>query len=129
MPRERVAIIDATGAALGTSTVSSVSVLKVDVVKTVGGAASSPATGTSSNIASSVTNVTVFASNSSAKGRTVFNDSTANLFLILGATASATSFTIKIAAAGYYEVPYSYTGQVDGIWDVANGFARITELT
>jgi hypothetical protein len=60
----------------------------------------------------------------------VFNDSTAALFLKFGATASATSFTVKIAAGAYYEMPTrpTYTGIVDGIWAAANGNAYVTEL-
>ena len=63
----------------------------------------------------------------------MFNDSTANLFLKLGATASTTVFTVKIAAGGYWEMPVTpsgqcYGGTVDGIWDAANGSARLTEL-
>ena len=47
----------------------------------------------------------------------------------LGATASATSFTAKLSPDGYYEVPFNYTGIIDGLWASATGNARITELT
>lgn len=86
-------------------------------------------TATLSNVASSATNVTVIASNSSRIGATVYNDSAAYLYLKLGTTASATSFTIKIDPSGYYEVPFGYTGIIDGLWASANGSARVTELT
>lgn len=86
------------------------------------------ATATVASVTSSATNVTLFASNSSAKMRTVYNDSSRNLYLKFGTTASATSFTVLIANGGYYEFPLPiYTGQVDGLWNVANGFARTTE--
>lgn len=85
-------------------------------------------TPTQASVAASASSVTILAANANRLGATVYNDSTVNLFLKLGATASATSFTVKIAAAGYYEVPFNYTGIIDGIWDSATGSARITEL-
>ncbi|MCA1572426.1 MAG: hypothetical protein LC798_19420 [Chloroflexi bacterium] len=87
------------------------------------------ATPTQTSVAASVTNVTVLASNANRLGVTVFNDSaTGVLFLKLGATASTTSFTVKMAVGSYYEVPFGYTGIIDGLWDVASGNARVTEL-
>lgn len=86
-----------------------------------------PTTATTANVASSATNVTLFAAAGDVNARTVFNDSTAVLYLKYGATASATSYTVQIAAGGYYEFPQpTYAGQVDGIWASANGFARVT---
>lgn len=83
---------------------------------------------TAANVNSSATNVTVFAANAGAKYRTVYNDSTAVLYLKFGATASATSYTVQLAAGAYYEFPQPlYGGQVDGIWAAANGAARTTE--
>lgn len=82
------------------------------------------------SVASSATNVTLLASNASRKMATFYNDSTKGLFLKLGTTASATSFTTKLNSGDYYELPLPvYTGQIDGIWASANGSARITELT
>jgi hypothetical protein len=92
-------------------------------------AAAGSATGTSTSQASSITNITLLSANASRKGATVYNDSTKSLFLKLGATASSTSFTSKLAAGAYFEVPFNYTGIIDGLWDVANGSARMTELT
>lgn len=83
-----------------------------------------------STVAASATNVTLLASNANRRGATVHNDSAlANLFVKLGATASATSFTARLLPNGYYEVPFGYTGIIDGIWSLASGNARITELT
>jgi hypothetical protein len=82
---------------------------------------------TVANVASSASNGTVFATATNVHGRTVFNDSTAVLYLKFGATASTSSYTVQIAAAGYYEFPQPvYAGQVDGIWASANGNARVT---
>jgi hypothetical protein len=88
------------------------------------------ATSAVTSVVGSATSVTLLASNGNRLGATVYNDSTATLNLKLGATASATSFTIQLAAnGGYYEVPFGYTGVIDGIWASATGNARITELT
>jgi len=86
-------------------------------------------TGTSSNVAASATNVTILAANAARLGAIIVNDGNRNLYAKFGATASTTSYTVKIPANGYYEVPFGYTGIIDGIWDSANGSARITELS
>lgn len=86
---------------------------------------------TLTNVASSATNVTVVAANSSRRALIIVNDSTASLYLKFGATASATSYSIKLTAGATYETPVShiYTGIIDGIWASANGAARVTELS
>jgi hypothetical protein len=86
-----------------------------------------PTTATTANVASSNTNVTLFAASSSTNARLVYNDSTQVLYLKFGATASTSSYTVQIASQGYYEFPQPvYDGQVDGIWAAANGNARLT---
>ncbi len=91
-------------------------------------------TGTLSNVASNASSVTLLAANTSRVGATIWNDSTQVLYVKFGTTASTTSATIRMAAStatqtSYYEVPFGYTGRIDGIWASANGFARITEIT
>ena len=88
----------------------------------------SPQSATLANVASSATSVTIFAAaTGNVRGRTVFNDSTAVLYLKFGATASATSYTVQLAASAFYEFPQPvYGGLVDGIWAAANGNARVT---
>lgn len=87
-----------------------------------------PASATLANVASSASNVTLQASNTARRVWKVFNDSTAVLYVKFGATASATSYTVQIAAGGFYEMePPVYTGIIDGIWASANGNARVTE--
>jgi hypothetical protein len=82
------------------------------------------------NVASSASNVTLLAANTARKGATIYNDSTANLCVKFGVTASLTSFTVLIVSGGYFEFPLPvYTGIVDGIWSSANGAARITEIS
>lgn len=85
-------------------------------------------TPTQTSVAGSATSVSLLAANASRKGATVYNDSSAILYLKLGATASTTSYTLQMAANGYYEVPFGYVGAIDGIWASATGNARITEL-
>ena len=83
------------------------------------------------SVVSSASNVTLLAENHRRLGASVHNDSTANLYLKFGATASTSSFTIKIAANTFWAFPgpTMYTGIVDGIWDAANGNARMTETS
>lgn len=88
-----------------------------------------PSVNTTSSVASTLTNTTLLASNATRLGATVFNDSSAILYLKLGATASTSDFTIKVFPLSYYEVPFGFTGQIDGFWVTATGFARIGELT
>lgn len=88
-----------------------------------------PSTSITSSVNGSTTSVVLLASNSSRLGATVYNDSSALLYVKLGATASTTDYTVKLFPLGYYEVPYGYTGEIDGIWSAANGHARIDELT
>ena len=47
----------------------------------------------------------------------------------LGSVASTSAFTARVSAGGYYEVPFTYTGAISGIWDAANGSALVRELT
>ncbi len=89
------------------------------------------ATPAQSTVADNAANVTLLASNANRLGATIANDSSAALYLKLGATASTTSYTARIVQYGYYEVPFGYTGIIDGIWasDPNDGAARVTELT
>jgi hypothetical protein len=87
------------------------------------------ATATLSNVSGSASSVTLLALNAARKGASIYNDSTAILYVKFGTTASATSFTVKMAADAHYEVPFGFTGRIDGIWASATGAARITEMT
>lgn len=81
------------------------------------------------SVAASTTFVALLAANAARLGAAIHNDSTAVLYVKLGAAASATSFTVKMAADSYYEVPFAYTGVIDGVWASAAGAARVTELS
>jgi hypothetical protein len=89
-------------------------------------------TATLTNVSDTATSTALSAANGGRKGWSVFNDSTAALYVNFGATASATAFTVKVAADGYYEMPGDvvYRGAINGIWaSDASGAARVTELT
>ena len=87
-------------------------------------------TATTTNVSSSASSVTLLASNSSRKMATIYNDSTQVLYLLLGSTAASnTNYTVQLTSGAYYELPITYTGQINGIWASANGAARITELS
>lgn len=94
-----------------------------------------PITPALTQVASNASSVTILAANAGRKIATIFNDSTAILYLSLNAAvaASATIHTVQIPPGGYYELPQSatdgiYQGQITGIWASANGFARVTEI-
>lgn len=95
-------------------------------------ASNTATTGTITTVASSATSVTILASNTARKGMTVYNDSTAILYLALTSTAaSTTAYTVQMAANSYFELPFvqRYTGTITGIWASATGNARVTEMT
>ena len=80
-------------------------------------------------VSSSVSSVQILAANTSRKGVIIFNNSTQALCIKYGSTASSNSFTVQLAASGYWEMPWPiYTGVIDGIWAGVNGNAQITEL-
>ena len=89
------------------------------------------ATATTSTVADNAASVTLLSANSSRRGATILNDSSASLYVKFGTTASLTSYTVRVIRNSYFEVPYGYTGRIDGIWatDPGDGAARITELT
>lgn len=88
------------------------------------------ATGTKSAVASGIASVTILALNANRKGATITNTDANALYLDLsGGTASSTSFSVSIAANGYYEIPFGYTGLITGIWAADGaGSALVTEF-
>ena len=103
-----------------------------DVVAVAGGGGGIPRATRSAvtSVTSSLSSVTLLAAIANRLHATITNDSNSRLFVKLGATASLTSFTVRLSADEVYEVPAGYTGIIDGIWNPqASGFARVTELT
>lgn len=86
------------------------------------------------SVAGSAVSVQLLAANPNRKGVVIVNDSTAVLYVALGATASTSrySYYMKGTVNGepsHLEVTLrGYTGRIDGIWASATGNARITEL-
>lgn len=87
-----------------------------------------PSTATGARVATSTTSATLLASAASKKMVHIYNDSAGKLYVNYGATASATSFTVLLAAGGYYETPsgFPYSGVISGILDTGTGNAQIT---
>jgi hypothetical protein len=82
---------------------------------------------TSPSVTTSSTSI--LASNANRVGGTIYNEGAAICYMKLGATASTTSYTLQIASGGYYEIPFSYTGAIDGITSAGTAQLRVTELT
>lgn len=92
-----------------------------------------PNAGTASSVTSAAADTVILAANGNRKGATIYNESTAILYVLLAVgTASATNYSVQVtpntSTTGYYEVPFGYTGIIKGIWASANGFARVTEI-
>lgn len=89
-------------------------------------------TTTSSSVGDSASSVTLLAANSARSGAAIRNDSTAILYIELGATAT-TSSVVRLPPQQYYELPILaggevYRGIITGIWDSdAGGNARVSE--
>ncbi len=100
--------------------------LKVNATVTGNPGASSTSAVTSVNDTASST--TLLTSNTNRLEAIFYNESSSVLYLKLGTTASATSYTVQLANGDYFST--SYKGQIDGIWSSdSTGAARITELT
>ena len=78
-------------------------------------------------VASATSNQTLIQANAVRFGVSIYNDSTAILYVKCGANASTSSYTVQIGSQQYWETPFNYAGQVDGVWGAANGNALVTE--
>ncbi len=78
-------------------------------------------------VAGTTTTVTLFAASTAVNGRTVYNDSSATLYLSFGPVASAGTCTTNVAANTYFAFPDPiYGGLVTGAWSTNAGTARTT---
>lgn len=84
-----------------------------------------------STISASTSSVSLLASNGSRKGACIYNNSSSALYIAYAGTATTTSYTNKIAANSFFQIPSYpvYTGAISGIWDTATGNAQVTELS
>lgn len=89
-----------------------------------------PAAATVSSSSASTTSAELLASNADREGGMIYNDSNRPLYIKLGGAASTSSFSVKVGAMGYFEIPSGFTGSLHGVWDdaAASGAARCTEL-
>lgn len=83
------------------------------------------------SVAASTSSQLLAAANPARAMLAITNDGTANLYVITGRFAATSLFTTKLGPGQtmVLEPPNVYQGDVAGVWDVANGFARITETT
>lgn len=88
-----------------------------------------PGTCTSSTVAASVASVSLLAANAARVEFTVWNASTAIMYLDFDATATTADYAVRIDPSGYFESPVSYTGQVSAIWSAANGSALVRDFS
>lgn len=87
-------------------------------------------TSATTRVATSTSAVTLLAANANRVGCTVWNESSEQMYLLLGTgTPSATAYTIIVAANGYYEVPFGWTGAVQAVLASGTGQAEMTEFT
>ena len=88
-----------------------------------------PKNSVSATIASSTTSVSLLAANDNRKGATIYNRSTATLFIDFDSAATILDCAVAIPPMGYYEVPFGMLTAISGIWDAVNGSAYVRELT
>lgn len=74
---------------------------------------------TITNVNAAVASTQILATNTSRKGAILQNNSASNLYLEFTATATNASVP-KLVPGAYYEVPYNFTGLINGIWDTAS---------
>jgi len=123
--------VDYTLATQVTSPVSGKTAFVPSVQVVTPGGGVGPATATVTSVASAATSTSIVAANTSRLGLSITNtDANALYLLIGGGTASATNFSVALAANNYYELPFGFTGAITGIWAVdGGGAALVTEYS
>ena len=86
-------------------------------------------TAASTTVASSATSVSLLAANANRQGATVWNSSTATLFLDFDSAATTADHALKVDPGGYVEVPFGFTGAISGVWSAVNGNALVREFS
>jgi hypothetical protein len=88
------------------------------------------ATSAVTSVAGATSNTVVLASNANRIAATVYNNTSKNMYLKMGTTASTSSFSILLMKGAYWEVINDYTGEIDAVWDSGvSGNVLVTELT
>lgn len=65
--------------------------------------------------------VVLLAANANRKGAIFWNNSNGDIFIEFGAIPTKSSYAIKLNPGGYYELPFQYTGIIQGLWDTPGG--------
>lgn len=78
----------------------------------------------------STTNFTLLTTNPNRKKATFYKEGKNVCYLKLGSVASSTSYSVQLTSNGYYELPDTYTGQVDIIFsdNAAGNVVRVTDI-
>lgn len=110
----------------GTNNIGDVDVLTLPAV-----VAATYSTSAVTSVVSAATSTSILASNANRRMAIMVNDSDKNVYVKLGATASTTSFSYKLAPGQTLELPIPvYTGAIDAIWETSpTGSMRVTEIT
>lgn len=83
--------------------------------------------GVISSVPASVTAVTLASADSGRLFCAIYNESWATLYIGIGFTPTASSYTIQLKQDGYFEIPESAAGlAISGIWSSAAGSAKVT---
>lgn len=82
-----------------------------------------------STVAASTTAGSLLVANLSRSGFSVWNASTAILYIDYAATVTTAAYAVRVDPSGYFESPVAYTGQVSAIWSAANGSALVREFS
>ena len=80
-------------------------------------------------ISQSATAVVVLDADTERQGAIILNEATVAMALELDGAPTMTSNLVILQPGGYFELPYGWKGQVQGIWASAgNGFAKVREF-
>lgn len=70
------------------------------------------------------TGTILFAAKADRVGATIFNEGPDVVFIKLGSGASPTSYNVRMVLNSYYELPYTWVGEISAICDVG-GTAQV----
>lgn len=81
-------------------------------------------------VTASFANVVLLQSNTARLGIIFTCDdfSSGSVYVKFGAGAATNSYSVKLRPGGYYEMPFTYPGEIDGTWDTNVGTLFITEF-
>ena len=110
------------------TTQADIALIKADLANGVA-VSNTSTTGATPTTFTSTTYATISASNANRKGLTIFSEGAGLLYVTLGtSTTTTSSYTARLEAGDYFEVPFEYIGLVGGLFATA-GTARVTEVT